>query len=104
MNLGICRQHDAKLMVKGKSMVSEEVELNHAMDAAGIEALESDMGEYIVQLAGEKPSHIIMPAIHKTKQDIAAAEQWNLPIVLVVLLAVFGSLAAAAFGYRLASV
>ena len=48
-------------------MVSEEVELNHAMDAAGIEALESDMGEYIVQLAGEKPSHIIMPAIHKTK-------------------------------------
>jgi L-lactate dehydrogenase complex protein LldF len=69
--LGICRQHDAKLMVKGKSMVSEEVELNHAMDAAGIEALESDMGEYIVQLAGEKPSHIIMPAIHKTKQDIA---------------------------------
>jgi L-lactate dehydrogenase complex protein LldF len=69
--LGICRQHDARLMVKGKSMVSEEVELNHAMDAAGIEALESDMGEYIVQLAGEKPSHIIMPAIHKTKQDIA---------------------------------
>ena len=69
--LDICRQHDAKLMVKGKSMVSEEVELNHAMDAAGIEALESDMGEYIVQLAGEKPSHIIMPAIHKTKQDIA---------------------------------
>ena len=52
-------------------MVSEEVELNHAMDAAGIEALESDMGEYIVQLAGEKPSHIIMPAIHKTKQQIA---------------------------------
>lgn len=69
--LGICRQHDAKLMVKGKSMVSEEVELNHAMEAAGIDALESDMGEYIVQLAGEKPSHIIMPAIHKTKQDIA---------------------------------
>jgi len=69
--LGICRDRDAKLMVKGKSMVSEEVELNHAMEAAGIEALESDMGEYIVQLAGEKPSHIIMPAIHKTKQQIA---------------------------------
>ncbi len=69
--LDICRRHDTKLMVKGKSMVSEEVELNHAMHAAGIDALESDMGEYIVQLADEKPSHIIMPAIHKTKQQIA---------------------------------
>ncbi len=58
-------------MVKGKSMVSEEIELNHAAEAAGIGALESDMGEYIVQLAGEKPSHIIMPAIHKTKEEIA---------------------------------
>jgi L-lactate dehydrogenase complex protein LldF len=52
-------------------MVSEEIGFNHAMEAAGIEALESDMGEYIVQLAGETPSHIIMPAIHKTKQEIA---------------------------------
>ncbi len=69
--LDICRRHEATRMVKGKSMVSEEVELNHAMEAAGVEALESDMGEYIVQLAGEKPSHIIMPAIHKTKQQIA---------------------------------
>jgi hypothetical protein len=58
-------------MVKGKSMVSEEIELNHAMADAGMDALESDMGEYIVQLDGEKPSHIIMPAIHKTKQQIA---------------------------------
>ncbi len=69
--LGICQKHSAKLMVKGKSMVSEEIELNHAAEAAGIGALESDMGEYIVQLAGEKPSHIIMPAIHKTKEQIA---------------------------------
>ncbi|MBA3996309.1 MAG: iron-sulfur cluster-binding protein [Candidatus Accumulibacter sp.] len=69
--VGIARRHSAKLMVKGKSMVSEETELNHAMEAAGIAALESDMGEYIVQLDGEKPSHIIMPAIHKTKQQIA---------------------------------
>ncbi len=67
----IAKSHATKLMVKGKSMVSEEVELNHAMEAAGMEALESDMGEYIVQLDGEKPSHIIMPAIHKTKQQIA---------------------------------
>jgi L-lactate dehydrogenase complex protein LldF len=69
--LGICQHHSAKLMVKGKSMVSEEIELNHAAEAAGIGALESDMGEYIVQLANEKPSHIIMPAIHKTKEEIA---------------------------------
>ncbi|HRD93673.1 MAG TPA: LutB/LldF family L-lactate oxidation iron-sulfur protein [Accumulibacter sp.] len=69
--IGIAQRHSTKLMVKGKSMVSEEVELNHAMADAGIDALESDMGEYIVQLDGEKPSHIIMPAIHKTKQQIA---------------------------------
>ncbi|MGA9394481.1 MAG: LUD domain-containing protein, partial [Azonexus sp.] len=56
--LGICQKHSAKLMIKGKSMVSEEIELNHACEAAGIDAMESDMGEYIVQLAGEKPSHI----------------------------------------------
>ena len=69
--IGIAQKHSAKLVIKGKSMVSEEVELNHELDAVGIEALESDMGEYIVQLCGEKPSHIIMPAIHKTKQQIA---------------------------------
>ena len=69
--LGIAQRVGAKRIIKGKSMVSEEIEFNHAMEAAGIEAFESDMGEYIVQLAGETPSHIIMPAIHKTKKDIA---------------------------------
>ncbi len=69
--LDIARRVNAKHIIKGKSMVSEEISFNHAMEAAGIEALESDMGEYIVQLAGEGPSHIIMPAIHKTKQEIA---------------------------------
>lgn len=69
--LEIARRVNAKHIIKGKSMVSEEIGFNHAMEAAGIEALESDMGEYIVQLAGEGPSHIIMPAIHKTKQEIA---------------------------------
>jgi L-lactate dehydrogenase complex protein LldF len=69
--LEIAYRVDAKHIIKGKSMVSEEIGFNHAMEAAGIEAFESDMGEYIVQLAGEAPSHIIMPAIHKTKQDIA---------------------------------
>jgi L-lactate dehydrogenase complex protein LldF len=69
--LDIARRVNARHIIKGKSMVSEEIGFNHAMEAAGIEALESDMGEYIVQLAGEGPSHIIMPAIHKTKQEIA---------------------------------
>ena len=69
--LGIAQLVNAKHIIKGKSMVSEEIGFNHAMEAAGIEAFESDMGEYIVQLAGEAPSHIIMPAIHKTKQAIA---------------------------------
>ena len=69
--LDIARRVNAKHIIKGKSMVSEEIGFNHAMEAAGIEALESDMGEYIVQLAGEGPSHIIMPAIHNTKQEIA---------------------------------
>lgn len=69
--LKIAERVNAKRIIKGKSMVSEEVGFNHAMEAAGIEAFESDMGEYIVQLAGEAPSHIIMPAIHKTKQEIA---------------------------------
>jgi L-lactate dehydrogenase complex protein LldF len=69
--LEIAQRVKARRIIKGKSMVSEEIEFNHAMEEAGIEAFESDMGEYIVQLAGEKPSHIIMPAIHKTKQEIA---------------------------------
>jgi len=69
--IDIMQRAEAPLIVKGKSMVSEEIELNHALAAAGIDALESDMGEYIVQLAEERPSHIIMPAIHKTKEEIA---------------------------------
>lgn len=77
--LGIARRVNAQRIIKGKSMVSEEIEFNHAMQAAGIEALESDMGEYIVQLAGEAPSHIIMPAIHKTKQEIATLFAQEIP-------------------------
>ena len=52
-------------------MVSEEIELNHAFEAAGIRAVESDLGEFILQLAGERPGHIVAPAIHKTRQDVA---------------------------------
>lgn len=67
----IVTQHNGKLMVKGKSMVSEEIELNHYLEDHGISAIESDLGEYIVQMAGEKPTHIVMPAIHKTKQQVS---------------------------------
>ena len=77
--LDIAARSGAKRFVKGKSMVSEEVGVNHALEAAGIEALETDMGEYIVQLAGEAPSHIIMPAIHKTKQQIGELFAARLP-------------------------
>ena len=58
-------------VVKGKSMVSEEMEMNDYLAERHIECLESDMGEYIVQLDGEKPSHIIMPAIHKNRFQVS---------------------------------
>ena len=52
-------------------MVSEEIHLNHALESTGIEAIETDLGEYIIQLAGETPSHIVIPAIHKNRYQIA---------------------------------
>jgi L-lactate dehydrogenase complex protein LldF len=70
--LGLCREHDAKLVAKGKSMVSEEIGLNAYLEAAGIEVVETDLGEYIVQLRGETPSHIIAPVIHLNKEAVAA--------------------------------
>ncbi len=66
----IARRHDVSLAVKGKSMLAEEIGLNPALEAAGIETVETDLGEYIVQLAGEAPSHIIAPAIHKTREAV----------------------------------
>jgi L-lactate dehydrogenase complex protein LldF len=68
----IAREHDVKLVVKSKAMATEEIGLNHALEAAGIEALETDLGEYIIQLAGTGPSHIILPAVHLKKEEIAA--------------------------------
>ena len=76
---GIIARRHGQLVVKGKSMVSEETGLNHYLAGQGIEAVESDMGEFIVQLAGETPSHIIMPAIHKTKADIAGLFHQHVP-------------------------
>ena len=68
--LEVARQHQVRRVVKGKSMVSEEIGLNDALANAGIEVSETDLGEYIIQLAGETPSHIIAPAIHKTRYDV----------------------------------
>lgn len=70
-----------KSVVKSKSMATEEIELNHSLTQAGIEAIETDLGEYIIQLAGETPSHIIAPAIHKSKEDISElfSEKLNIP-------------------------
>jgi L-lactate dehydrogenase complex protein LldF len=70
--LDICRRTGARLAVKTKSMATEEIELNEALGRAGIVPVETDLGEYIIQLAHEKPSHIIAPAIHKTKGQVAA--------------------------------
>ena len=68
---GIAERHAAKKVIKGKSMVSEEMEMNHYLGARGVDCLESDMGEFIVQLREEKPSHIIMPAIHLNAGQVA---------------------------------
>jgi len=68
--LATAHRRKVKLAVKGKSMVSEEIGLNNALIGAGIEVAETDLGEYIIQLAGERPSHIIAPAIHKSRKDI----------------------------------
>jgi L-lactate dehydrogenase complex protein LldF len=70
--LDICRRHDARIVTKGKSMVAEEIGLNEALDGAGFERIETDLGEYIIDLAGEPPSHIIAPAVHKTRGQIAS--------------------------------
>ena len=66
----ICRQAKAGRVTKAKTMAGEEVALNEALEAAGFEAVETDLGEYIIQLAKEPPSHIIAPAVHKTRQQI----------------------------------
>ncbi|MEX1281362.1 MAG: LutB/LldF family L-lactate oxidation iron-sulfur protein [Acidimicrobiia bacterium] len=68
---GVVRSVDGKRVVKGKSMVTEEIELNAALEAAGVEVTETDLGEFVVQLSGDRPSHIIAPILHKTREDVA---------------------------------
>lgn len=69
--LKIVKDKSAKNIVKSKSMTTEEIDLNSALEKNKVEVLESDLGEYIVQQAGEKPYHIVTPAMHKSKEDIA---------------------------------
>ncbi|HZO38302.1 MAG TPA: LutB/LldF family L-lactate oxidation iron-sulfur protein, partial [Methylomirabilota bacterium] len=69
--LDIGRRTGARMAVKSKSMATEEIHLNEALERAGITPVETDLGEYIIQLAHERPSHIIAPAIHKTKGQVA---------------------------------
>ena len=69
--LHICKQKNCKTVVKSKSMVTEEIHLNDALEKNGIESIETDLGEYIQQLDGEAPYHIVTPAMHKSKEDVA---------------------------------
>jgi len=69
--LDICARVEAKNVTKGKSMVSEEIDLNNALEQAGMAVHETDLGEYIIQIAKETPSHIIAPAVHKTKDQVS---------------------------------
>ncbi len=67
----IAREQGARLAVKGKSMTTEEIDLNPALEAAGIRVVETDLGEYVAQLAGERPSHLIAPIVHKPASAVA---------------------------------
>lgn len=80
--LKIMKKHDASHVVKSKTMVTEEIELNEQLEKHGIESLETDLGEYIVQVAGEHPYHIVTPAMHMSKEDVAGLfhQKFNLPL------------------------
>ncbi|MEP6927436.1 MAG: LUD domain-containing protein, partial [Ginsengibacter sp.] len=67
----ICKEKNCKTIVKSKSMVTEEIHLNHFLEKNNIESVETDLGEYIQQLDGEPPYHIVTPAMHKSKEDVA---------------------------------
>jgi iron-sulfur cluster protein len=69
--VGLCRDRGVKRVVKSKSMATEEIHLNAALEREGLRVKETDLGEWIIQLAGQKPSHMVMPAIHLLKEDVA---------------------------------
>jgi L-lactate dehydrogenase complex protein LldF len=78
--LGIAKENQAKLIAKSKTMVSEEIGLNHALEAAGYQVVETDLGEYIIQLRGEPPAHIITPAVHLRKEQVGETFKEKLEI------------------------
>ena len=80
--LEIARQKDAHLVAKSKTMVGEEIEINHALEAAGLQVVETDLGEYIVQLRGERPAHIITPAVHLRRAQVGQTFHEKLGIPL----------------------
>ena len=67
----LCHRREIREVVKGKSMLSEEIHLNESLERAQIKPVETDLGEYVIQLAGEKPSHLVAPALHKSRKQIA---------------------------------
>ena len=84
--LGLAKQRNARLIVKSKSMTTEEVDLNERLEHHGLESVETDLGEYILQLAHEKPYHIVAPALHKTRYDVAEifSKRLNVPNEVVI--------------------
>ena len=70
--LDLARRHDVSLIAKSKSMVSEEIELNHEAERAGLSVVETDLGEWIVQIRCERPSHMVMPAVHLSRREVGA--------------------------------
>ena len=68
--LEICRKHEAKRITRSKSMLGEEIGLSHTLDNAGIDRVETDLAEHIIQLAGDPPSHIVWPAMHRSREDV----------------------------------
>ena len=80
--INIARQRDVHRIVKGKSMVSEEIHLNEAIERAGLEVVETDFGEYIVQLARDRPSHIVLPIIHMTRESVGQLMHERLQVPL----------------------
>jgi L-lactate dehydrogenase complex protein LldF len=84
--LALAKERGAHLIVKSKSMTTEEIDLNERLEHHGLESVETDLGEYILQLAHERPYHIVAPALHKTRYDVAAifTERLHIPNEIVI--------------------
>src|SRR5215813_3135293 len=78
--LGLAKERGARLIVKSKSMTTEELDFNERLEHHGLESVETDLGEYILQLAHERPYHIVAPALHKTRYDVAEIFTKNLQV------------------------